>query len=115
MSNIHTILMSVKAMLATRETWTAGALVRNKEGRVLDDVGHPGACQWCLIGAVSKISRQFSTPGATFNKIVEYLSSVALMQTGYTELVHVNDHIGFEGVHKLLDTGIERTSHLSRI
>lgn len=108
------LLIKTKAIIATRETWTTEFLARDAHGEGTGP-NTASACQWCLLGAISKVcgpSNVFGEPPAGVIQLERLLHDTA-RELHYITPIHslsyVNDVNGFDAVHKLLDIAIEKT------
>lgn len=116
-------LRKIKALIHNPEHWWQGTYAVNQWGHGVPPLD-PTACKWCLLGAISHIA---PNPVAIYD-IVEYLTTFA-EPLGYHQLVEaadpfaledapivrrylltqINDRLGFDAVHKLLDMAIQKT------
>lgn len=106
----HDILLVIKTLINTRDTWTQYAFARNLTGQSVPPAD-PTACQWCLLGAITKIcATQFQVYW-----VIWYLEDVMHAQAtpwqGYLPAIcpsfaNLNDFGGFDAVHAVLDAAI---------
>jgi len=54
------VLKGARDLLADPERWCKGAFALDAHGNLLADGFEPGACKWCLAGAIEKISGRSS-------------------------------------------------------
>lgn len=102
------IYQRTKEIIKDRDTWTKGVMARdwkNQHVNVLD----PDAVKFCLLGAMEKslenefVAHQHTT---AYHKLLDL--------SGLKMLSALNDEVGFEAVHRLLDKAIEKEkSHVT--
>lgn len=54
------ILQKARELISKPEAWTKGSFARDAEGRTVRDINDDRATCWCLLGAVSKSTRDLS-------------------------------------------------------
>lgn len=96
-------LREVKSKIASPANWTQRYYALNKDGQTVLS-SSAAACKWCLMGAVHAVSRHRIHNFEAATKML-YFTAHEMFDTYTTD---VNDRLGFESVHELLDEAIRR-------
>lgn len=97
-------LIAVKQLIATPETWCTQTSARDAQG-VGVPAYDPAACQWCLLGAISKICPNNKDHSSVVNYLYTHMDH---LYSECLQIADLNDQEGFDAVHKLLDVAIAR-------
>lgn len=102
-------LKAIKEIIAKKENWCQSTLAKDKNDNYVDPTD-PVACKFCIIGAAKKINWRnypYNTSYFDFLKKAaeELFPSVVSFEDGGGP-VYVNDEMGFDAVHKMLDEAI---------
>jgi hypothetical protein len=102
-------LKRVQTRISTPNTWCKHAFAVTNSGHSIE-ADALNACRWCLIGAIKKETSQHTD--AIIVQIALYQELHADMRTLFNfpnaQLHMVNDELGFDAVHDLLDATINR-------
>lgn len=103
-------LQRVKQRIATKQTWCQYALAATASNYALTDPSDDSACKWCLIGAIMREAIERHPIYAQLNYDVGNVLCKGLILRHSLTLPIINDKLGFDAVHKLLDHSIEQLS-----
>lgn len=98
-------LHAVKAKIATRETWTREANARDSAGLVVHPSDTNAVC-WCLSGAALALAGN----GGGHERLTRLVERVRDGQS----VVTINDNLGFDSVHQLLDAALRQQAEGGR-
>lgn len=96
-------LREVKSKISSPANWSRRYYALDKDGNCVLSTSHT-ACKWCLMGACHAVYRFRVNELRTATKML-YVVSHDLFDTYSTD---VNDTLGFEAVHEVLDEAIRR-------
>lgn len=106
-------LKEIKQKIATKDKWTT-----RTEARDIRDVKvnchDPSACKWCLTGAILNIASAANAVLDIYEDLFSCANEVFPYNYIYAHaLVGINDQLGFEAVHQLLDYTINKLEQQS--
>lgn len=102
------IIRKVKAQIIDRTAWCKNSFALDEMGRNIYPES-PHACRWCIMGAIRKVRSKEEIVFITSN-IYDYIVNNIpddLITAGHTYLNTINDHLGFDEVHRVLDNAIK--------
>jgi hypothetical protein len=100
------VLVDARTLIGKHENWTQGAFARDPRGGGVRPKD-PGACCWCLLGAVAVSSNPF---GLIPPPLMQYLDHYMheLYGDRFSNLGEMNDYIDHEGTLRFLDGALAR-------